>query len=338
MQKGSVSLPLLLTVLLVIVFLLVAQYSSTPNEGFTDSVAVLAMITAVAIGIERVLEAGWTIIELTHNTWWPFNLVGDEIEKLLGKLDEQLKPVYNQATEAINEMVALAKLSQAEATTAEREIQDIKDRIMKLKALAPSNQQINLIAASAFQGISYLERKYPSFITAANSATQAATGLADFVATFKDNPGKRLISIYVGAMLGLIIAGLVGLDVFQAVAGDISVTTEGSRLFPFIGVALTGLLMGLGSNPTHEVIRALQEIKKSHETRNAPAPNVPVTPETGIAGFSEADIARIAGIARRPASDFSEADIAPASDFSEVGIARELAPRPVSTFSLRRPD
>jgi hypothetical protein len=31
---------------------------------------------------------------------------------------------------------------------------------------------------------------------------------------------------------------------------------------PSLGVAFTGLVMGLGSDPTHEAIRALQEVKK----------------------------------------------------------------------------
>jgi hypothetical protein len=41
--------------------------------------------------------------------------------------------------------------------------------------------------------------------------------MQNFLSSFKDNQGRRLISIFLGAMLGLILAGVFGLDVFQAV-------------------------------------------------------------------------------------------------------------------------
>jgi hypothetical protein len=37
------------------------------------------------------------------------------------------------------------------------------------------------------------------------------------------------------------------------------------------GIVFTGIVMGLGSNPTHEVIRALQEFKKNLKIQNATA-------------------------------------------------------------------
>jgi hypothetical protein len=41
--------------------------------------------------------------------------------------------------------------------------------------------------------------------------------MQNFLSSFKDNQGRRLISIFLGAMLGLILVGVFGLDVFQAV-------------------------------------------------------------------------------------------------------------------------
>jgi hypothetical protein len=35
------------------------------------------------------------------------------------------------------------------------------------------------------------------------------------------------------------------------------------------GLVFTGLLIGLGSNPTHEVVKALQEYKNSKAAANA---------------------------------------------------------------------
>jgi hypothetical protein len=89
--------------------------------------------------------------------------------------------------------------------------------------------------------------------------------LADVVATFKDNPGRRLISIYVGAVFGLLVSGMLSLDLFAA-ALQRPTATIGPSWLPHLGIVLTGLVMGLGSNPTHEVIRAVQEFKKSLKT------------------------------------------------------------------------
>jgi hypothetical protein len=38
---------------------------------------------------------------------------------------------------------------------------------------------------------------------------------------------------------------------------------------------MTGVLVGLGSNPTHEVIRALQEYKKAKKGENIEKPKLP---------------------------------------------------------------
>jgi len=89
------------------------------------------------------------------------------------------------------------------------------------------------------------------------------------VATFKDNPGRRLISICAGAILGLIAAWALGLDAFQAAyqapPGDVVGGVPPQWQW---GIAVTGLLMGLGSTPTHEVIKLVQEVKKSRKTGN----------------------------------------------------------------------
>jgi hypothetical protein len=43
-------------------------------------------------------------------------------------------------------------------------------------------------------------------------------------------------------------------------------------------VILTGLIIGLGSGPTHEVIRAVQEYKKSRKGDNISRPDLPSEP------------------------------------------------------------
>ena len=118
---------------------------------------------------------------------------------------------------------------------------------------------------------------------AVDLASEAIGGMTDFVSTFKDNPGRRLISLYVAALIGVAIAAVLGLDVFQAVLGGgesaavrpvgLLAQQAGVRFawdFPRLGVAITGLLIGMGASPTHEVIRVLQEYKKNRSQLNVP--------------------------------------------------------------------
>ena len=282
-----------LTFLVLLAFALVSIFAGNSGAGSVNATAMLSMITACAIGIERVIEGFWTIIGMTKGAWWPLNLVDDEVNGLVNNLNTQLEPVYKQAYDAVEKIKATGEMTQAQLEKAKqeakKEIDDLRGRIEKLKQLAPDNQRVNLIAATAFQGISYLEKKYPGYVTTANIANQAITGVSDFVATFKDNPGRRLISIYLGSLLGLIVAGAVGLDLFKATG----LTLKSLPFLPFTSVALTGLLIGLGSNPTHEVIRAIQEYKKSRKGDNDPAPSI-ATPTGGAMGPAQ-DMAQPAG-------------------------------------------
>jgi hypothetical protein len=152
------------------------------------------------------------------------------------------------------------------------ELKALKRRIAELRTMAPDNQRLQLVAASASQYINGLEKAYAStseeLRRALNTAKATIDGMQDFLASFKDNPGRRLISIFVGAMIGVIVAGAFGLDVFRAVLDN-----QGTRNIGHILV--TGVMIGLGSSPTHEVIRAIQEYKKNRKGGNAATPDVP---------------------------------------------------------------
>lgn len=294
----------LLPLLLLIGMFIVAVFSPAPNANLTATAA-LAIITTTAVGIERIIEAMWTLVGMLKKfgSFWPLNIINKQVEDLIGGLNENLSPVFEQASAAIADAQAAGTLTAEKVAEARAELDRMKTHIAELKKLAPDNQRVQLISASAFQGVNYLEKKYPGVRDAAAIANQAIIGVSDFVATFKDNPGRRLISIYVGSILGLIVAGSLGLDVFKAAWEDNSnnnknqteisapargmetasvaapgmqlpspTTGGGGRLL--WGVAFTGLLMGLGSNPTHEVIRAIQEIKKSRKSDNDPSPTV----------------------------------------------------------------
>lgn len=261
-----------LSAVLLFIFCVVALAGVEANQA-KDSTAVLAIITATAIGIERVLEVVWTLVGTARGSWWPLNLVSTQINELVSSLDATVQPFYQKAHTAMLQVAAAENWTNRQIQAAEKELVEFKQRLDSLKGLAPDSQRIQSLTTAATQSVGYLQLKYPALSTDAEIAGQAVAGVTNLIATFKDNPGRRLISIYVGSCLGMIVSGLVGLDIFQAVLGTPGVSESSLlagiwRLFPHLGVALTGVVMGLGSSPTHEVIRALQEVKQSRKAEN----------------------------------------------------------------------
>jgi hypothetical protein len=104
--------------------------------------------------------------------------------------------------------------------------------------------------------------------TMSEIAGTALAGLGDFLGTFKDNPGRRLLSIQIGLFAGLVVAAIGGLDVIAGVQNQGATATLAPATIG--GIVFTGLLMGLGSSPTHEVISTLQQYKQQSKAAGAP--------------------------------------------------------------------
>ena len=212
------------SLLLVSLFILVAWWSPAPNVTLKDAATVLAIITAAAVGIERLLEGFWTAIGLTRGSWWPLNLVSEQVDGFLNSLNSTLTPFYDELTGQLKEAEAAHKITESQLEAALLDIQSVRNdidvRIGQLKELAPDNQRVAMITASAKDGVNYLSKKYEGVTTDLTHATdlagEAITAASSFAGTFKDNPGRRLISLYFGACIGLIVAGWLGLDLFQA--------------------------------------------------------------------------------------------------------------------------
>ncbi len=72
--------------------------------------------------------------------------------------------------------------------------------------------------------------------------------------------------ILLGVLLGLGLADFMGLDMFQAALGTTQYSGSSTNLH--WDIALTGVIIGLGSSPTHEVIQVLKEIKLNRKAEN----------------------------------------------------------------------
>jgi len=270
-SRQAVRFFILATGVLLVIFFLVAQFTSPLNLKFANDVAILTVITVGAVAIERIIEAFWTFVGLTKGAWWPLAEVTTQIEEKVNGMDALLKPVYSETEKAIDKLAAANNWTQNQIQASKDELVALQQNINWIKSLAPDSQRVQLIAAQAFQNVNYLVKKYPDIYTTASAVSQAVIGITDFMATFKDNPGRRLISIYAGMLIGLLVAGIAGLDVFQATLGS-SPSTGLHGFLPFLGVALTGVVIGLGASPTHEVIRTLQEMKSGRKLDNTPMP------------------------------------------------------------------
>jgi hypothetical protein len=69
-----------------------------------------------------------------------------------------------------------------------------------------------------------------------------------------------LSSLLLGAAVGAAVAGFVGVNLFAAI-----VDGGPALLNDKLGVLLTGLVAGLGSSPTHELVKSLQANKKARQ-------------------------------------------------------------------------
>jgi len=243
-------------------------YQAGPNKGFSNSGAVLTFIPLASVGIERLLEGFWTFIGLTKDTFWPFNALSQQISSMSTELNQVLNPFYQQLTQEVEN--AQTKLSPQEYAAAKKRISDLQTSIDQITKLAPGSQQATAVASAASQLISSLQKTYPTLDTLATFANEAISGFANFIVTPIDNLGRRFISLFAGTFLGVGLTGVLRLDLVQAIFQS---PTVGNLLgFNFYcGIVFTGIVMGLGSNPTHEVIRVLQALKTNLKIQNATA-------------------------------------------------------------------
>ncbi|MDQ3900551.1 MAG: hypothetical protein M3319_08930 [Actinomycetota bacterium] len=303
-RKWTAAIATTATVVLGAVIWLISLIEPTARATFPNSAAALTFITAAAVGIERAIEAAWTLVGSLSGSYWPLNVMSRQVDGMVKDLDCAVQPIYEKAQQALREIEGEETWAQG----AIAEIEQFKRRFNELRDLvraAPDNQRVQLLAAAASQNVNYLEQRYraylpdrlqalataggqaaageakrlmaiaqayaPDFDRAKGTAKEAINGLQDFVASFKDNPGRRLISLYAGALLGLGLAGIFGLDLFQAALQ----LPQANVAHPQLDIILTGVIIGLGSNPTHEVIRAIQEYKKNVKGGNISTPDEP---------------------------------------------------------------
>ncbi len=247
--------------LLVVLTLLVAIVLRPPEVEQENAAAMLTLITAAAVGIERVIETFWIVMGFNGRPWWPFTAVGSRVQEMVNALDDDLEPLQNKAGEILGQVDEGAERA-TELANRFPNLDQAKWLFDDLDKLGPSNRRVRDLARAASTSAKWFEENSPEkeVKTAAAAIQWKVRALEGFLDTFNDNPGRRLISICLGCIIGVIAAGALGLDALQATLGT---TPSVAVVLPNLGTAMTGIVIGLGASPTHEIIRTLQETKQN---------------------------------------------------------------------------
>jgi hypothetical protein len=242
-------------VLLLLLTLLVTIVVPAPEVNPANAAAILTLITAGAVAIERAIEALWTVVGANGKPWWPFTVVGDRVQDLLNELNANLVPLREEASSVLDTVGEGAQMAQHFPN-----LHQAQWLANTLNELGPSNRRARDLAKAASISARWFKRTHAqkSIRDAAERVQFTANTLTNFLDTFNDNPARRLISILLGGIIGVIAAGVLGLDALQA--------TLGTTPFLNVGTAVTGIVMGLGASPTHELIKTLQETKQRRRT------------------------------------------------------------------------
>ena len=133
----------------------------------------------------------------------------------------------------------------------------------QLKTLAAKNRSAQLFASGVEQKLRDLQKNYPLDNNKIDTILKTIKGgtkdFEDFVNSFKDNPGRKLVSLYIGTLLGLALAWVLGIDLLA------TVLKAGQNHSVALGIIIAGVVMGLGSSPAHEIIQGIQDWRKSQK-------------------------------------------------------------------------
>ncbi len=295
----------LLIVLPAIAAVIAAVVTPDALSSPVDAAASLALITGAAVGIERALEVFWTVIGSSKTgQWWPFSAIGsafaqyerdandlfeEPLADVLGVLDEAAAAAI-AAGDDIAAVTAVVTETRAEADRIRARYEAAK------KNLPVGSGRLQVISEAVDDTASFVDHVIDqakaisdeidtSVSEAVNAVTDSCKEMTDVIQSFDDNPARKLASLSFGVSAGMLVAAVLGTNMFSAIldnADDLRLALDGT-----VGVLVTGIVIGLGSNPTHEAIKALERRRADRAATVPEAPTVlpsrAVTPRLTVA-------------------------------------------------------
>lgn len=264
---------------------LLADSGDGSNAGFADATAVIVLVTAIAAGVERIIEVIWNTVDRKSGAggWWPLSevvgtlkLVEKSTNELLGPPLADVKSLLDQGKDLADDGSDITDRARDAAERINERLEATKNAIENAQVLAPGSARFAALARAGddFTRDALLIAREAQIQSdkLEKALADVADGLAeatDIVAGFSDNPARRSMSIALGVSIAMLVAGYLQLNLFVAILGA---ETPGD-LIGWKGVLATGIVMGLGTNPTHEVIKALQR-RKGDTTEEVPVATV----------------------------------------------------------------
>jgi hypothetical protein len=268
-----------LGVALALAILLALLIAPEANQGFADDAAVLAFLAATAVAIERTIELVWTLLSRRQGfgAWWPLNEVVDHVQRVEGETNQLVTSVLGAARRSLEQAREAGGRTQDEIARIERGITELNRQQERLAGklgtatqLAPGSPRLRLVAEVADDARRHITRTTSAAGEARGEvrdqldvAMNAIDDAVAFIGAFEENPARRIASLALGATLGVLVAGLLGLNVFVATLGGAEdVEGVAGVLAGALGVVITGAILGFGAEPTHHVIKGLQRYKE----------------------------------------------------------------------------
>jgi hypothetical protein len=274
MRRWAVSLVVVL-VFCALFAVLIAP--ARPNAGFKDAASVLALISLSAVAIERGIEAFFSAMSGRLGEWWPLRAVRAEFDTfetstnaVLGDVArmtlDELAAARDLADQTADKVAALQGLIDGIEGERARLHQQLDDVTRKLPPGSARLARLGEIGSSMATTLHDAHGRSMEYTTEGGKALRAASDAAEraslIIASFTDNPARRVASLILGASLGMVLAGALGLNLFVATLAAPDGTTDIVGLLAGkLGFLVTGVVIGLGSSPTHEVVKSLQAYK-----------------------------------------------------------------------------
>jgi hypothetical protein len=111
----------------------VAAFAPDPNVTPESAAGVLALVTAAAVAIERILEGLWTLVGL-RTPWWPMSRMVQAVNTFADYPNEQLEDVFNNVDGFVQQLRDDGKL-------ADDKVEDIRADITNLRTTTLRNLQ-----------------------------------------------------------------------------------------------------------------------------------------------------------------------------------------------------
>ena len=266
---GPIALVVGIVLVGILAFLVGVLGHPSQTTSSAAAVGVVVLVPALAVGVERVLEVFWSLVDqLASSPFWPLNAPARELQDLSNTLDPIVQPLLEQAE------TVLAGWPQDPTKTGDQlKAAQAEVGALQQAAAAVANTPSSTIGLQNLKNALDRVDKViddPRVSGAVAAAAVGIRGISTSIGSLLDNPGRRVISLFLGSLIGLVVVWWLGLDVIHAALNAPLPTqpqdTTLSNLHTLQwGMVATGLIIGLGASPTHDLISAIQAYKQTQQ-------------------------------------------------------------------------